>query len=207
MIKNKTRRLLIATHNPGKAAEYAEILEDSRIEWLSLDDVGITFDVEENGATFYENAALKAVAYARQSGMLTLADDSGLEVDALGGKPGVLSARYGGPGLSSADRYHLLLEALAGVPEVDRTARFRCVIVLASGDGTILGSADGVCEGQIAFEPRGEGGFGYDPVFYLPEYGMTYAELPPKKKNEISHRGNALREFVRLYKEKHYDDK
>lgn len=191
MIKNNIRRLLIATHNPGKVAEYADILEDSRIEWLSLDDAGITFDVEENGSTFYENAVLKAVTYAQQSGLLTLADDSGLEVDALGGKPGVLSARYGGPGLSSADRYHLLLEALAGVPEVDRTARFRCVIVLASGDGTILGSADGVCEGQIAFEPHGEGGFGYDPVFYLPGRGVTMAQLPAAEKNRISHRGRA----------------
>lgn len=191
MIKNYATQLLVATHNRGKVAEFADILEDSRITWLSLDDAGITDDVEETGATFHENAALKAVAYARQSGMLTLADDSGLEVDALGGMPGVLTARYGGAGLSPAERYYLLLDALAGIAEADRTARFRCAIVLASADGTILGSAEGVCEGRIALEPAGDGGFGYDPVFYLPERDLTMAQLPSAEKHRISHRGRA----------------
>ncbi len=192
MINENIRRLLVATHNPGKVSEFAEILEDSRIAWLSLGDAGITQDVEETGTTFMENATLKAAAYSRQSGLLTLADDSGLEVDALGGAPGVLTARYGGAGLSPADRYHLLLDALAGVPEADRAARFRCAIVLAAADGTVLGSAEGVCEGRIALAPSGEGGFGYDPVFYLPERGMTMAELPAAEKHRISHRGRAI---------------
>lgn len=191
MIKNSASQLLVATHNRGKVAEFTDILADSRITWLSLDDAGIVDDVEETGATFYENAALKAVAYARQSGLLTLADDSGLEVDALGGKPGVQTARFGGAGLSPSDRYHLLLDALVGIPEADRTARFHCAIVLALADGTILGSADGICEGRIAFEPAGDGGFGYDPVFYLPERGLTMAQLPAAEKHRISHRGRA----------------
>lgn len=191
MIKKQTRRLLVATHNPGKVAEYADLLEDDRINWLTLSDAGIDLDVDETGTTFQENAALKAAAYARQSGLLTLADDSGLEVDALGGKPGVMTARYGGEGLTPTARYHLLLEAMAGVPEAERAARFRCVIALAAPDGTILGLAEGVCEGRIALEPSGEGGFGYDPIFYLPDRGVTMAQLPAAEKHRISHRGRA----------------
>ncbi len=192
MIK-KQRRLLVATHNKGKVGEYSEILGDSGIAWLTLDDVGITHDVEETGATFRENAILKAQAYAVQSGLLTLADDSGLEVDALDGRPGVLTARFGGPGLLAADRYRLLLAHLDGVPTPQRTARFRCVIALAAPDGSILGTAEGVCEGAIAQEPRGEGGFGYDPVFYLAELGQTMAQLSAAEKHRRSHRGQATR--------------
>ena len=192
MIK-KQRRLLVATHNKGKVGEYSEILGDSGIAWLTLDDVGITHDVEETGATFRENAILKAQAYAVQSGLLTLADDSGLEVDALDGRPGVLTARFGGPGLLAADRYRLLLAHLDGVPAPQRTARFRCVIALAVPDGSILGTAEGVCEGAIAQEPRGEGGFGYDPVFYLAELGQTMAQLSAAEKHRRSHRGQATR--------------
>lgn len=192
MIKEQ-RRLLVATHNKGKVGEYSDILGDSGIDWLTLDDVGIVHDVEETGATFHENAILKAEAYARQSGLLTLADDSGLAVDALGGRPGVLTARFGGPGLSAAERYRLLLAHLEGVPAPRRTARFHCVIALAAPDGTILGTADGVCEGEIALEPRGEGGFGYDPVFYLADRGQTMAQLPATEKHRLSHRGQATR--------------
>ena len=186
-----TRRLLVATHNKGKAREYAEILGDLGIAWLTLDEVGIKDDVPETEDTFRGNAVLKATAYAQQAGLLTLADDSGLEVDALGGRPGVLSARYGGPGTTAIDRYQLLLAELAGVPTERRTARFHCVTALAAPDGALLATADGVCEGVIALGPSGEGGFGYDPVFYLPQYGLTMAQLDAAEKNRISHRGRA----------------
>ena len=184
-------RLLVASHNRGKVAEYAELLGDLRVGWLTLDEAGVTEDVPETEDTFRGNATLKATAYARQTGLLTLADDSGLEVDALGGQPGVWSARYGQPGFSSVDRYRLLLRNLAGVPWEQRTARFHCVIALAAPDGELLGTADGVCEGMIAYEPSGDGGFGYDPVFLLPERGLTMAQLPAAEKNRISHRARA----------------
>jgi XTP/dITP diphosphohydrolase len=190
--------LLVATHNKGKVAEYADILGDSGIDWLTLDEAGITDDVAETGDTFRANAILKAVAYAQQSGLLTLADDSGLEVDALGGRPGVLTARYGGPGLTAADRYHLLLRELGDMPDEERAARFHCVVALAGPDGTLLGTADGVCEGRIAHAPAGEGGFGYDPVFYLPGRGLTMAQLPADEKHRLSHRGRAARAIAPL---------
>ncbi len=201
MVKVKKISLLVATHNKGKVAEFAGILGESGIEWLSLDDVGVGEDVEETGATFRDNAVLKAEAYARQTGLLTLADDSGLEVDALGGRPGVLSARYGGPGLSSVDRYQLLLRNLEGVPAEQRAARFRCVIALAAPDGMILGTADGVCEGEITFAPEGDGGFGYDPVFRVAGRGVTMAQLPASEKNAISHRGRAMRAIAPLLRQ------
>ena len=197
MIKEQ-RRLLVATHNKGKIGEYADILGDSGIEWLTLDDVGITHDVAETGTTFRENAILKAEAYAQQAGLLTLADDSGLAVDALDGRPGVLTARFGGPGLSAAERYQLLLAHLDGVPMPQRTARFRCVIALAAPDGTILGTTEGVCEGVIALQPAGDGGFGYDPVFFLPERGLTMAQLPATEKHRLSHRGRATQAIAPL---------
>jgi XTP/dITP diphosphohydrolase len=189
---------LVATHNKGKVAEYADILGGQQLDWLTLDDAGIAVEVEETGATFRENAILKAQAYARQSGLLTLADDSGLEVDALGGRPGVLTARYGGPGLSYAERYGRLLAELAGVRWERRTARFHCVVALAGPDGALLGTADGVCEGYVALEPAGDGGFGYDPVFFLPELSLTMAQLPPETKHAISHRGRAVRAIAPL---------
>jgi XTP/dITP diphosphohydrolase len=188
----KQTRLLVATHNKGKVREYADILGDMGLTWLTLDEAGVTDEVAETEDTFRGNAVLKATAYARQTGLLTLADDSGLEVDALGGEPGVFSARYGGPGLSSIDRYQLLLANLRGVPSSQRTARFHCVTALAAPDGTLLGTADGVCEGMIAEGPRGQGGFGYDPVFLLPERGQTMAELDAAEKHRISHRGRAV---------------
>lgn len=185
-------KLLVATHNKGKLTEYAEMLADLRVEWLTLDDAGITFEAPETAESFPEIAAHKAQIYAGLSGLLTLADDSGLEVEALDGRPGVRTARYGGEELSPAERYQLLLREMGGVPWSRRAARFRCAIALAAPDGRLLGEAEGVCEGIIALEPYGVGGFGYDPVFYLPEYGMTMAELPSAEKNRISHRGRAL---------------
>ncbi len=186
-----TRRLLVATHNKGKVREYADILGDMGIEWLTLDEAGVANDVAETEDTFRGNAVLKATAYAQQTGLLTLADDSGLEVDALDGRPGVLSARYGGPGLSAVDRYQRLLGELRDVAAERRTARFHCVTALAAPDGALLATADGVCEGVIALGPSGDGGFGNDPVFYLPQYGQTMAQLDAAEKNCISHRGRA----------------
>ena len=189
-------KLLVATHNQGKVKEFAEMLADLKIKWLSLDDAGVMEDVEETGSTFRENSILKARAYAAETGLLTLADDSGLEVDALDGAPGVYTARYGGAGLTAVQRYQKLLEAIKDVPEPQRTARFRCVIVLAGPDGALLGESEGVCDGQIAFAPAGEGGFGYDPVFYLPQFGQTMAQLSPAEKHKISHRGRAVQAIV-----------
>jgi XTP/dITP diphosphohydrolase len=191
-------KLLVATHNQGKIREFAEMLADLSVDWLGLADVQVTEDVAETGQTFRDNAILKAQAYAQMTGLLTLADDSGLEVDALGGEPGVYTARYGGPGLSHADRYQLLLSKIENVPPAERTARFRAVIVLSQPDGTIVGKAEGTCEGAIALEPAGEGGFGYDPVFYLPERGVTMAQVPSAVKHQISHRGQALQKIAPL---------
>jgi XTP/dITP diphosphohydrolase len=186
------RRLLVATRNAGKVVEYAEMLAALDVDWLSLDDAGVTIDVEETGASFLANAVLKAQAYAAMTGLLTLADDSGLEVDALGGAPGIYTARYGGPGLTPVQRYEYLLQNLSDVPWAHRSARFHCVIALAAEDKGLLASADGICEGMIAKKPSGDGGFGYDPVFYLPERGLTMAQLPSTEKHVISHRGRAL---------------
>jgi len=183
-------RLLIATNNPHKLAEYRAILADLPVELVSLADAGIQADVPETGATFAENAVQKAVAYARLSGLPTLADDSGLVVDALGSEPGVHSARWGGRETPYPERHRQLQRLLADVPWEQRTARFVCVIALATPGGDVH-TVEGLCEGFIAREPRGSGGFGYDPMFYLPEYGCTMAELPAEVKNRISHRGRA----------------
>ena len=182
--------LLIATGNPGKVREYDELLAGLPITCISPTEIGIHLEVDESGTTYGENATIKALAFARASGRATLADDSGLEVDALGGRPGVHSARYGGPSLGDADRWRALLEELGDVPQEERTARFRCVIAVASPDGEVT-TVDETCEGVIAFQATGEGGFGYDPVFYLPDRGCTMAQLPAGVKNQISHRGRA----------------
>lgn len=187
-----TTKLLVATHNQGKVAEFAEMLADLAIEWLSLDEIGVEKDVDETGSTFRENAVLKAQTYARMTGLLTLADDSGLQVDALNGEPGIYTARYGGAGLNHEGRYQLLLQNMEGVPWDQRTARFRCVIALAASDGKLLGAEDGICEGMIALEPAGDGGFGYDPVFFLPEREKTMAQVGSAVKHTISHRGQAM---------------
>jgi XTP/dITP diphosphohydrolase len=183
-------KLLIATHNRGKLREYAALLASLPLTLLTPDDLGLDLNVVESGDTYADNARLKAVAYAQASGLLALADDSGLEVDALDGAPGVRSARYALG--DDADRVTALLRALdaAGVPAEDRSARFRCVIVLAAPDGRTWQTA-GTCEGRIIDAPRGSGGFGYDPIFYLPGHGRTMAELPPAEKNRISHRARA----------------
>lgn len=187
------KKLLVATHNQGKVVEFAEMLAGLDVAWLGLADAGVTMDVAETGRTFRENALLKARAYAAETGLLTLADDSGLEVDALEGRPGIYTGRYGGEGLTYAQRYRLLLHQLEEVPWPARTARFRCLIVLVAPDGTLLAESEGVVEGLIAREAAGEGGFGYDPVFYLPEKGKTMAQLDSAVKHQISHRGRALR--------------
>ena len=198
-------RLLVATHNPGKVREYREILatlpsDSLPLELTYLDPEGISLDVEETADTFAGNAVLKATTYARLSGLLTWADDSGLEVDALGGQPGVFSARYAGPGASDSDRYRKLLDALAGVPWARRTARFRCVVALATPGGEVR-TAAGACEGIIAFGPAGDNGFGYDPVFYFPERGLTMAQLPAELKNQISHRARAAQAAAEILRE------
>jgi XTP/dITP diphosphohydrolase len=187
-------KLLVGTNNPGKVREYEELLSGlpETLEITFPAQEGLALDVEESGNTFEENARIKALAYAQASGLLSLADDSGLEVDALDGAPGVRSARYAGPAGNDIDRYRKLLDALANVPGGQRTARFRCVVALALPDGTMY-TADGVCEGAIGFAPRGEHGFGYDPIFVVAGHGgQTMAELPPDVKNEISHRARAV---------------
>jgi len=182
--------LLLGTRNLGKIREITSILEDSGWSFSSPQD-----NVEtppEDGKTFTDNAIAKARFYATASGLWALADDSGLEVDALGGAPGVYSARYAGDNASDADRRALLLSELAQVSEKDRRARFVSVVVIASADGTVLNVSEGICEGTITFAPRGNGGFGYDPLFVPDGYSQTFAELPETVKNRISHRARAL---------------
>ena len=186
-----TDKLLIATHNAGKLAELRALLRDAPFALLSLSDVGIELDVEETGSTLEENAALKATTYARLADLPTLADDSGLEVDALGGAPGVHSARYAGPDATDADRIARLLDNLAPHPQ-PWAARFRCVIAIAEPDGSIEWHT-GACEGVIISNPRGDNGFGYDPVFFMLEHNRTMAELTDAEKNAASHRGIAAR--------------
>ena len=184
--------LLLATDNPGKLAELRSLLpEDVRL--AGLRGAGLEAP-EETGSTFAANAALKAVEAARRSGLLTLADDSGLEVDALGGRPGVRSARYAGESATHDQNIDLLLQELADVPKDQRGASFVCVLTLANPDG-VLASASGSCPGSIGPERRGKGGFGYDPIFVLQD-GRTMAELTAEEKNRISHRGKALREIM-----------
>lgn len=185
-------RLCIATNNCGKQAEFRELLADWAGEIVYPQELGLKLEVQEVGDSYAEIAALKARAYAVASGLPCLADDSGLEVDALDGAPGLYTARYAGPGASDADRWVKLLEALAETPEGQRGARFRCAVALARPGREHTETAEGTCEGRITFAPRGAEGFGYDPVFYVPEYGCTMAELPPEIKNRISHRARAL---------------
>ncbi len=191
-------RILLATHNRGKRREWKKLLGDLPIELILPEETGLHQEVEETGTTYAENARLKAQALCAASGLPTLADDSGLEVDALDGAPGIRSARYA-PG-SDTVRYRALLQALEGVPEAERTARFRCVALLLLPDGREF-IREGVCEGRITTEPRGEGGFGYDPVFLLPEKGRTMAELSAEEKNRISHRARAAQQLIPLLRE------
>jgi XTP/dITP diphosphohydrolase len=190
-------KLCIATHNQGKQIEFRELLSDWGGEILFPEDLGLSLKVQEVGNSFAEIATLKATAYARASGLPTLADDSGLEVDALGGAPGIYTARYAGPGASDQDRYRKLLRELGDTPPAGRTARFRCAVAVAQPDGPVQ-VVEGTCEGRIAFGPSGTHGFGYDPVFIVPEFGRTMAELPAAVKNRISHRARALQAAVPL---------
>ena len=186
-------KFVLATHNPGKLREMGEILSSFGVEVVSPADVGITVDVEETGTTFAENAMLKAKAICAASGLPAIADDSGLCVDALNGGPGVYSARYGGEGLDDRGRYTLLLQNMRG--QTTRAAHFACAIACVFPDGKTL-TAEGRCDGAVAFAPMGTGGFGYDPVFLVPEKGRTFSQLTEAEKNEISHRGKALRDFA-----------
>lgn len=187
-------RLLIATRNPGKLKEYEQLLAGLPVTLTYLSGEGIAHEVEETGETFADNAIHKAEEYARISGLLTLADDSGLEVDALDGEPGVHSARYAGPRATDEDRYQVLLERMRDVPWEERGARFRCVIAVAEPEGGVW-TTEGTCEGVITLAPKGEHGFGYDPVFYLPDQEKTMAQLAPEVKNRMSHRARAAQEI------------
>jgi XTP/dITP diphosphohydrolase len=190
------RELLLATNNQHKIAELRELLRGLRdVQLRAPAELGITLDVPEDAPTYAGNAAAKALAFARAAGLVALADDSGLEVDALGGEPGVRSARYAGPGASNADRIALILDRLRGVPIGRRGARFVSVIAVATPDGEVR-TVEGECHGYIAESPSGQAGFGYDPVFFLPEQGRTMADLTDAEKNEISHRGRAARRAV-----------
>jgi XTP/dITP diphosphohydrolase len=195
------REILLATGNPGKAREMSEILAGAdadvfqQVRWRFLHEFAGWPEPVEDGETFAENARIKARHYSGLSGLWTIADDSGLEVDALGGEPGVHSARFAGVPKSDQANNALLIRRLAGVPEPRRTARFRCVVVLADGDRT-LASAEGTVEGRIVDGPRGSNGFGYDPHFWVESAGMTAAEMPAERKHAISHRGQALRRLA-----------
>jgi XTP/dITP diphosphohydrolase len=188
----KPTELLVATGNAGKLREIRALLGDLPITLVSLADFPTIEGVAETGSTFAENAALKALGYARQAGVLTLADDSGLEVDELGGAPGVRSARYLGEHASYADRMNALLTALKAAKEDARTARFVCALAIASDKQEMLYTTEGTCEGLIVHSPQGSGGFGYDPVFMPRGFTQTFGELPANIKNGISHRGRAL---------------
>jgi XTP/dITP diphosphohydrolase len=185
-------KLLLATNNQGKISEFLALLAGTPVDLTTPRQEGLSLDVEETGATLEENAALKALAFSRASGLTALADDSGLFVDALGGEPGVNSARYAGLGATDEQRVALLLRNLSQVPAPRRTASFRCVIAIATPDGAVH-YAKGECHGIISQRPIGEKGFGYDPVFYFPDLGKTMAELDSEAKNAVSHRGRATR--------------
>ncbi|KPK11706.1 MAG: non-canonical purine NTP pyrophosphatase [Acidithiobacillales bacterium SG8_45] len=191
-----SRRVVLASNNPGKVREIGQLLADQEIEVLPQSEFGIP-EAEETGLTFVENAILKARHAAHLAGLPAIADDSGIEVDALNGAPGIYSARFAGKGASDADNLQKLLEELKDVPEAQRAARFQCLMVYMrhDADPTPL-ICQGTWEGRILFEPRGTGGFGYDPVFYVPTHDCASAELAPEEKNRLSHRGQAIRKLV-----------
>ena len=186
------KKVIFATGNEGKMKEIREILGDLDIELLSLKDAGIHADIVEDGKTFEENAQIKAKAICDLTGEIVLADDSGLEIDHLNKEPGIYSARYMGEDTSYHIKNAKLIERLEGVTDEERTARFVCAIAAAFPDGNIRTVREAM-EGRIGYEERGENGFGYDPIFYLPEYGCTSAELSMEEKNKIGHRGKAMR--------------
>jgi XTP/dITP diphosphohydrolase len=197
------KKLMLASNNRGKLREYKSLLRGIPFDIVTPAQLGITVEVDETGISFEENARLKADYFARESGLLSLADDSGLEVDALGGEPGSLSHRYAGEDASDADRVNYLLEKLKVVPEGQRSARFRCVIAIATPDSRVE-FFSGECQGVISTAPKGSRGFGYDPIFFVPELGKTMAELPPEVKNKISHRARAAekaRDYLMKYRQ------
>ena len=187
-------KIIFATENEGKMKEVRMILSDLNREVLSLKEIGLEVEIEENGTTFEENAIIKAKRIMELTGSIVLADDSGLEIDYLNKEPGIYSARYGGRDTSYKIKNQMLIDRLEGVPDEKRTARFVCAIAAALPDGEII-TTKGTIEGRIGYEEQGENGFGYDPIFYLPEYGCTTSELDIEEKNKISHRGRALREM------------
>lgn len=192
MTGNMGKTIVFATGNQGKMREIRQILKDMDVEILSMKEAGIEIDIVEDGTTFEENAIIKAKAVAAKTEHIVMADDSGLEVDYLNKEPGIYSARYMGENTSYDIKNANLLERLEGVEDDKRTARFVCAIATVLPDGEII-TAHGVIEGRLAYEPAGEKGFGFDPIFYLPDYGCTCAELSEEDKNAISHRGRALR--------------
>ncbi len=194
-------KIIAATKNKNKLREFGEILKGFEI--ISQEEAGVDIDVEETGTTFEENSLLKAKAIFEATGITAIADDSGLCVDALGGEPGVYSARYGGEGYDDEGRVQLLLKNMKEIPEEKRTARFVCAITMVGKDGII--TARGECEGKIDYSPKGENGFGYDPVFFVEKYGKTMAEISPEEKNSISHRGKALKIFAEKLNKKEYN--
>lgn len=190
------KRLVIATKNNGKLREFKKLLLPLQCEILSLADISVDMEFEESASTFAGNARLKALAYSGETSLPVLADDSGLEVEALGGKPGIYSARYAGPGASDSDRIRKLLNELAEIPG-PWNARFVCTLALAE-QGRLLLEAEGECRGVISPQARGSNGFGYDPVFFFPELGRTYAELSDAEKNLHSHRAKAVSAFISI---------
>lgn len=196
------RKIIFATGNENKMKEIRMILSDLGMPILSMKEAGICVDVVEDGSTFEENALKKATEIAKTvDNCIVLADDSGLEIDYLNKEPGIYSARYAGEDTSYDIKNNLLLSRLEGVPDEKRTARFVCAIAAAFPDGT-TDVVRGTIEGRIGYEIAGENGFGYDPIFYVPEYGCTTAQMSPEKKNQLSHRGNALREMKIIMKKK-----
>ena len=196
------RKVIFATSNAGKMKEVRSILEDLDVEVLSMKEAGVFVDVVEDGTTFEENATIKATAIQKECGEIVLADDSGLEVDFLNKEPGIYSARYMGEDTSYRIKNKSIIDRLEGVEGEDRSARFVCAIAAAFPDGTVE-ITRGTIEGQIGYEEKGENGFGYDPIFYVPEYGCTTAELTLDQKNEASHRGKALRKMKEIIREKY----
>lgn len=186
------KKIIFATGNQGKMKEIREILSDLDAEVLSMKEAGVEADIVEDGKTFEENAVIKARTVCELTGEIALADDSGLEIDYLNKEPGIYSARYMGEDTSYHIKNANLIQRLEGVPDEQRTARFVCAIAAVFPDGTVK-TVRAAMEGRIGYEEKGENGFGYDPIFYLPEYGCTSAELTLEQKNEISHRGKALR--------------
>ena len=202
----KIEKIIFATGNEGKMREVRMILGDLGIQVISMKEAGVTAEADENGTTFEENAIIKAKEIMEKTGEIVLADDSGLEVDALGGEPGIYSARYMGYDTSYHIKNNSLIERLEGKTGEERSARFVCAIAACFPDGRVL-TTRGTMEGQIGYEEKGENGFGYDPVFYLPEYQCYSAELPLEEKNKLSHRGKALRLMKEALQREHEDAK